>query len=58
MATRKKKSEPKEGHVIMLQGKEYITHIGLLDLFHKAGGQGMEGDYVYQLCDADADRYV
>ncbi len=58
MAPRKKKEEPKDGHVIRLNGKDYITHIGLLDLYHRAGGQGMDGDYVYQLCDPEVDRYV
>jgi len=58
MAPRKKQSEPKPGHVIKLQGKEYITHIGLLDLAHKAGMQFMGGDYLYELCDPDKDRYV
>ncbi len=61
MAPRKKKSPidvPQEGHVIILNNKEYITHIGLLDLAHKAGFQGMDGDYVLPLCDADKDRYT
>ena len=30
MAPRKKKDEPKDGPVILLTHKEYITHIGLL----------------------------
>ncbi len=58
MAPRKKKDEPKDGHVILLNNKEYITHIGLLDLAHKAGMQGMDGEYVLALCNADKDRFV
>tara|TARA_Y100000401_G_scaffold114678_1_gene117081 strand:- start:114 stop:776 length:663 start_codon:yes stop_codon:yes gene_type:complete len=57
MAPRKKK-EAKDGHVIELNGKEYITHIGLLDLAHKAGLQGWDGDWVQPLCDPEKDQYV
>ena len=58
MAPRKKKEESKPGHVIRLNGKEYITHIGLLDLAHKAGFQGIDGGFVPELCDPEKERWV
>ena len=58
MAPRKKKPDQKEGHVITLQGKEYITHIGLLHLAHLHGIQKFDGGFVFELCKPEADVFV
>ena len=57
MAPRKKKDEAKDGHVITLNNKEYITHIGLLDLAHKAGMQGWSTDPIHEWSDPSKDKY-
>ena len=58
MAPRKKKDEAKDGHVITLNNKEFITHIGLLDLAHKAGMQGWSTDPIHEWSDPDKDKYA
>jgi hypothetical protein len=58
MAPRKKK-EAKDGHVITLNGKEYITHIGLLDLAHKAAPQlSWSTDPIHEWSDPSKDKYA
>ena len=57
MATRKKKEE-QQGHVIRLNGKEYITHIGLLDKATKAGMQGWETMPVFEWSDPASNHFV
>ena len=58
MAPRKKKEEEKPGHVIRLNGKEYITHIGLLDKATKAGMQGWETVPVFEWSDPASNHFV
>ena len=57
MAPRKKKEE-QPGHVIRLNGKEYITHIGLLDKATKAGMQGWETMPVFEWSDPASNHFV
>ena len=57
MAPRKKKEE-QPGHVIRLNGKEYITHIGLLDKATKAGMQGWETVPVFEWSDPASNHFV
>ena len=57
MAPRKKKEE-QPGHVIRLNGKEYITHVGLLDKATKAGMQGWETVPVFEWSDPASNHFV